>query len=147
GDTEEGDQFDTREAVEDAGRLLSEQLGGATIEEMRAMPVDRISEAAAEIPGHWRPSLDGHVLPMSPSEIYASGQQHDVPILVGSSAVAASLALAQPPEIDADGYQESAREAYGDEADRFLSLYPGESPSQALESSLHAQTDKVMTRA
>ena len=147
GDTEDGDQFDTRAAVEDAGLRLSEQLGGATIAEMRAMPADRIAEAAAEIPGHWRPSLDGHVLPTSPSEIYASGQQHDVPILVGSNADEASLALAAPPVIEVDEYRESAREIYGDLADRFLSLYPGDTPEQALESSLHAQTDKVMTRA
>lgn len=147
GDTEDGDQFDARDAVEDAGLRLSEQLGGATIAEMRAMPVDRIAEAAAEIPGHWRPSLDGHVLPISPSEIYASGQQHDVPLLVGSNADEASLALAAPPVIDVDEYRESAREIYGDLADRFLDLYPGDTPGQALESSLHAQTDKVMTRA
>ncbi len=147
GDTEDGDQFDTRESVEDAGLRLSEQLGGATIAEMRAMPADRIAEAAAEIPGHWRPSLDGHVLPTAPSEIYASGQQHDVPILVGSNADEASLALAAPPVIEVDEYRESARETYGDLADRFLRLYPGDTPEQALESSLHAQTDKVMTRA
>jgi para-nitrobenzyl esterase len=104
GGTEDGDQYDTRDAVENAGRRLSEQLGGATIDEMREMPAERIMEATAEIPGHWRPSIDGHVLPTSPSEIYGSGRQHDVPILVGSNADEASLALAAPPTIDVAEY-------------------------------------------
>ena len=101
GSTERGDQFDTREAAEDAGRRLSERLGGATIDEMREMPIDRLLDAAADLDSHWRPSVDGHVLPTSPVEIYASGRQHDVPILVGSNADEASLALALPPEVDA----------------------------------------------
>lgn len=147
GDTEEGDQFDTRSAAEDAGVSLSEHLGGATIEEMRAMPVDRIVEAAAAVPGHWRPSIDGRVLPASPSEIYGSGLQHDVPILVGSNADEASLALASPPDVDEVEYVSTASGTYGDLADRFLDLYPGATREQALTSTLAAETDKVMTRA
>lgn len=147
GSKEEGDQFDTRAAAEEAGLRLSERLGGATPEEMRAMPVDRVLDAAADLASHWRPSIDGHVLPESPADIYASGQQHDVPILVGSNADEASLALVLPPELDVDEYQSSARTTYGDLAERFLSLYPGETPEQALESSMQAQTDSVMTRA
>lgn len=147
GSTERGDQFDTRAAAEDAGRRLSERLGGATVGEMREMPVGRLLDAAADLDSHWRPSVDGHVLPMPPAEIYASGRQHDVPILVGSNADEASLALALPPEVDVDAYRSSARELHGDRADRFLELYPGDTPERALESSLQAQTDSVMTRA
>ncbi|MCR2763370.1 carboxylesterase family protein [Microbacterium sp. zg.B48] len=147
GDTENGDQFDTRDAAEDVGRRVSERLGDATIAEMRGMPVDRILEASRAFAAHWRPSIDGHVLPSSPAEIYASGQQHDVPILVGSNADEASLALAASSPIDVDEYRATATEAYGDLVDRFLSLYPGDTPKQALESSLQAQTDRVMTRA
>lgn len=147
GDTDDGDQFDTRQAAEEAGRRLSEKLGGASIEEMRAMPVDRIRDAAAEYAGHWRPHIDGRVLVSSPAEIYAAGEQHDVPLLVGSNADEASLVLAAPPELSTDEYESSARATYGALADRYLELYPGESPEQALESTLRAQTDSVMTRA
>ncbi len=147
GDTEDGDQFDTREAAEDAGRRLSEELGGATIEEMRVMPVERILEASGGLASHWRPAIDGHVLPTLPAEIYAAGDQHDVPILVGSNADEASLALALPPDLDVEEYRSSAQETYGELADRFLELYPGDTADQALTSSLQAQTDRVMTRA
>ena len=43
--------------------------------------------------------------------------------------------------------ESSAREIHGGRADTFLELYPGDTPEQALESSIQAQTDSVMTRA
>ncbi len=147
GDTGDGDQFDTREAAEDAGRRLSEELGGATVEEMRALPVDRVVDAAESLGSHWRPSVDGHVLSRAPAEIYASGDQLDVPILVGSNAHEASLALAAPPDTDVDAYLASVREEHGDDTERFLDLYPGRTEEEVLDSLLQAQTDKVMTRA
>ncbi|MFL1426839.1 MULTISPECIES: carboxylesterase/lipase family protein [unclassified Nocardiopsis] len=147
GDTGNGDQFDTREAAMDAGLRLSEALGGATLEEMRAMPVDRVLDAADSLSGHWRPSVDGHVLPAPPADIYAAGDQLDVPTLVGSNADEASLALALPPDTDVDEYRASARETYGPDAERFLELYPGQTQEQVLDSLLQAQTDMVMTRA
>ncbi|WP_277211064.1 carboxylesterase/lipase family protein [Isoptericola croceus] len=147
GDTAQGDQFDTRRTAEDAGRRLSQELGGATVEEMRAMPVERVVEAAAALASHWRPSVDGHVLPAVPADVYATGRQHDVPILVGSNADEASLALALPPDLDVDEYRASALRTYGDLAPDYLDLYPGDTPGQALESSVQAQTDQVMTRA
>ncbi|RJT96625.1 hypothetical protein D6T65_15965 [Arthrobacter frigidicola] len=147
GSTAKGDQFDERETAEVAGRRLSERLGGATPDEMRAMPIDRLLDAAAKLDSHWRPSVDGNVLPKPPADLYAAGLQHDVPILVGSNADEASLALAAPPEINVDEYQSTARRTYGDLAGRYLKLYPGDTPEQALDSSVQAQTDSVMTRA
>ncbi len=147
GDTERGDQADSRAVAERAGLRLSERLGGASLDEMRAMPVERIRAAADPLGDHWRPSVDGHVLTRPPAEIYASGEQLDVPILVGSTADEASLALASPPDTDVEGYRSDVRETYGEDADRFLELYPGATPEQVLESRLSAETDKVMTRA
>ncbi|MGM1017007.1 MAG: carboxylesterase family protein [Actinomycetota bacterium] len=147
GATEDGDQFDTRAAAEAAGMALSERLGGATIEEMRAMPVERLRDAAADLAGHWRPSIDGHVLPAPPADIYAAGDQHDVPLLVGSNADEASLALALPPDVDVDEYRTSALETYGDLTEQYLRLYPGDTRDQVVDSTLRAQTDSVMTRA
>ncbi|MCY1136416.1 carboxylesterase family protein [Actinoplanes sp. Pm04-4] len=147
GDTGDGDQADTRTAAMKAGERLSEELGGATVAELRAMPAERIQKVAESLAAHWRPSVDGHVLPKPPAEIYAAGEQLDVPILVGSNADESSLARAAPPDTDVDAYEASARETYGSQAEAFLRLYPGGSPDRVLESTLQAQTDSVMTRA
>ncbi|WP_306367870.1 carboxylesterase family protein [Nocardiopsis sp. CC223A] len=147
GDTGDGDQFDTRAAATDAGLRLSEELGGATLEEMRAMPLNRVLDAAESLGGHWRPFIDGHVLRTTPADVYASGDQLDVPVLVGSNADESSLALALPPDTGVDEYRASVQEEHGEDAERFLELYPGETEEQVLDSLLQARTDKVMTRA
>ena len=51
------------------------------------------------------------------------------------------------PKWTLDEYRSSARETYGELAETFLGLYPGDTPEEALDSSLQAQTDRVMTRA
>ncbi len=56
GNTERDDQADTRAVAENAGRQLSGALGGATVDEMRAMPPGRIVDAADALGDHWRPS-------------------------------------------------------------------------------------------
>jgi para-nitrobenzyl esterase len=147
GDTELDDQADTRAVAEAAGRRLIEQLGDATLEEMRAMSAARIVDAADSLGEHWRPSVDGYALDRPPPETYASGRQLDVPTLLGNNADESSLALASPPDTDVDEYRTEVRDTYGDDADRFLELYPGETPDDVLESRLQAETDKVMTRA
>ena len=147
GNTEHGDQFDTREAAEDAGERLSTALGDASVQQMRDMSVDEILDASNSLAGHWRPAVDGYVLDKAAAEIYASGEQLDVPTLVGSNADEASLALASPPRMTVADYEASVRDTYGDNAERFLSIYPGDSEQQVLESTLKAQTDSVMTRA
>ncbi|QYF75326.1 carboxylesterase family protein [Cryobacterium sp. PAMC25264] len=147
GDTEAGDQFDTREAAEEAGRRVSTALGNASLQDMRDMSVEQILDASDSLAGHWRPSVDGYVLEKAAAEIYASGEQLDVPTLVGSNADEASLALASPPQISVSEYQASVQQTYGNNSERFLGLYPGETEQQVLDSSLRAQTDSVMTRA
>lgn len=111
------------------------------------MPADRITDAAAGVGPHWRPSVDGHVLDRPPAQIYADGDQLDVPTLVGSNADESSLVLAAPPDTDVDAYHASMREKYGDDARQFLDLYPGATEDQVLDSLLQSQTDQVMTRA
>ncbi|TFD87047.1 hypothetical protein E3T61_14385 [Cryobacterium lactosi] len=147
GDTEAGDQFDTREAAEAAGQRVSTALGNASLQDMREMSVEQILAASDSLAGHWRPSVDGYVLEKAAAEIYASGEQLDVPTLVGSNADEASLALASPPQISVSEYQASVQQTYGNESERFLRLYPGDTEQQVLDSSLKAQTDSVMTRA
>lgn len=146
GDTEDGDQSDSRAVAEAAGLRLSDALGGATVEEMREMPVGRIVEASRALGDHWRPSVDGFVLDRPPAEIYAAGDQLDVPTLVGSNADEASLLLAAPPDTNVERYRSEVSETHGEDADRFLALYPGDSSADVLDSRLQSDTDKIMTR-
>ncbi|MFD2792413.1 carboxylesterase/lipase family protein [Promicromonospora vindobonensis] len=148
GDTEDGDQSDSRAVAADAGERLARELGVGTVAEMRELPVDRIIEAAAAVGPHWRPSVDGHVLGRNPADIYAAGDQLDVPTMVGSNADEVSLVRAFPPEpVTPEEYRATVQEDHGEDLEAFLDLYPGETEEQVFDSMLQAQVDRAFTRA
>lgn len=147
GDTAAGDQVDRREVARRAGRELSARLGGASVAQLRAMPAERVFAASREEPGRWRPSIDGHVLRRAASEVFAAGEQHDVPILVGSNADEASLARAAPPDTDPAAYRADVERRFGTQTAEYLRLYPGGSDEEVLDSILHADADRVVHRA
>lgn len=148
GNTEDGDQSDSRAVAEDAGERLAQELGVETVAELRDLPVDRITEAAAAVGPHWRPSVDGYVLDHSPAEIYAAGGQLDVPTMIGSNADELSITRAFPSDPVSPGeYRETVQDEHGDDAAAFLDLYPGQAEEQVAGSLLRAQTDRVFTRA
>lgn len=148
GNTEDGDQNDSRAVAEDAGERLAQELGVETVAELRDLPVDRITEAAAAVGPHWRPSVDGYVLNHSPAEIYAAGDQLDVPTMIGSNADELSITRAFPSDPVSPGeYRATVQDEHGDDAAAFLDLYPGRTEEQVADSVLQAQTDRVFTRA
>ncbi len=85
GDRHDGDLYDDRATAARAAWELSDRLGGATLAEMRDMSVEQILEAAQTMPEHWWPALDDAVLPSTPAETYAAGEQNDVPLRLGSN--------------------------------------------------------------
>ena len=73
--------------------------------------------------------VDGHVLPASVADVFASGKQNDVPTLTGANKHEGG---ATPhPEITAEAFQKQARQRFGELADEFLSLYPSATEEQA----------------
>ncbi|RKT37069.1 para-nitrobenzyl esterase [Microbacterium sp. AG1240] len=145
GNREEGDLYDEPSEARDAARELSAALDGASLEEMRAMPASRIASAAKTLSAHWWPSIDGDVLPDTPSSIYAAGRQNDVPLLLGSNSDETSFDLVSGLDSDPDTYAREAHEQYGDDADLFLELYPGDDAQQVVASRISATTDRSMT--
>jgi para-nitrobenzyl esterase len=145
GHREEGDLYDNATAAREAARELSAALDGASLDEMRAMPASRIASAAKSISAHWWPSIDGRVLPDTPSAIYGAGRQNDVPLLLGSNADETSLDLVSGLDSDPDTYAREVREQYGDDAGRFLELYPGGDAQQVVASRISATTHQSMT--
>ncbi|WP_307217649.1 carboxylesterase/lipase family protein [Microbacterium sp. SORGH_AS_0888] len=145
GDREDGDLYDDAPTARAAARALSDALGGATLEQMRAMPAARIAEAAKGLTVHWWPTIDGHVLPDTPTAIYAGGQQNDVPLLLGSNADETSLGLIGGMDSDPVAYEREVRETYGPDADAFLQLYPGGDADSVIRSRIRSGTHQSMT--
>ena len=137
-----GDRMQDLGSAEQTGLALGRALGCGSLDELRRCPAGDVIAVpalkllaepppdtawlragmpvhAGELDGNY-PVLDGYVLPRTPFEIYSSGGQADVPLLTGSAAREAS---GLPYITDLEAWTTESRSAYGEFADRFLSLF------------------------
>lgn len=68
------------------GADFMRKVGAHSLADLRAMPADVLMKALGTLDtGGFRMTIDGAVLPRSPEDIYAAGQQAHIPLLVGSN--------------------------------------------------------------
>lgn len=119
------------ETAEAAGaQLAAAALGdGAevSLDALRALPAADVVAAAGAAPVLL--NIDGWALPASVHDIFASGGQHDVPVIVGANADegTALARLAGGPELGSVAeYEDWARGEYGLLAEQYLAVYPAD---------------------
>jgi para-nitrobenzyl esterase len=71
------------------------------------------------------PVFDGWVLPRDPLKAYTSGQQHDVPIIVGSTRNEGTLYLADETNLTVDKYRSFLKVRFGADSGKAFELFPG----------------------
>ncbi len=119
----------------DAGRkvaALAGVSGDAEVQALRAMSVEDLKAIAldAEISATFHPQIDGYVLPQSTAAIFHHGQQHPVPLMVGSNADEGTVLYkfglapvdggpAEQPSTVAE-WESLLRSQFGDEAAKIL---------------------------
>jgi para-nitrobenzyl esterase len=104
------------------GLAFARKVGAKTLAELRAAPAADILAASPGV--GFRPIIDGHFLPRSPTEIFAAGVQNDVPLLAGwNKDEGFNFTLLQGDTINAS-YVELVRAIFGERADAALALYP-----------------------
>ncbi|HVY93240.1 MAG TPA: carboxylesterase family protein, partial [Bryobacteraceae bacterium] len=127
---ESGGVFNSNQSLQQGeanGVQFQQKLGAANLAEMRAKPADVIQNGG----GRGGPIVDGYVLPKSVAEIFASGQQNDVPVILGWNADDGA-SFNPPPTPEA--FRANATRMYGDRAEEFLKLFPASTPAEAAES-------------
>lgn len=110
---------------ETVGVEFAKALGVNSLAEMRAMPAEKVLDAAAKFnPFRFSPTIDGYFFPESPFAIYASGKQANVPLLAGwnneESGFRGITGAAAPTK---ENYEAAVKRIYGDKADEVLQLY------------------------
>jgi para-nitrobenzyl esterase len=121
--------------AEQAGVQFAAMLSAHSIKDLRAKPAEAVLDAVVKNPTGTvvsrGPIIDGYVLPSNAAEIFAKGQQSDVPLLAGSTADEGTLfaGRVQPPPTP-DSYKEQVRKVFGDYADAVLNVYPDTTPEQ-----------------
>lgn len=112
--------------AEKQGAEFARQAGGLTLAQLRAMSTREIFELYAASKRFGFPLvIDGYLLPKSPAEIFAAGEQAQVPLLAGwNSAEIPGMAFMQGLPYNEESYVRKVREAYPQSHDKVLALYP-----------------------
>ncbi|HUN86205.1 MAG TPA: carboxylesterase family protein [Terracidiphilus sp.] len=115
-------------------------LGVKSLAELRALPTDKILEAAkdqTEI--RFAPDVDGKLLTEPVPETYALGKQAHVPLLAGWNRDEGSFLAMRGMTVAQ--WKAMAERMFKDRADEFLKLYPGDTDAQALRSAIDYGSD------
>ena len=121
--------------AEKIGLEVQAALGANSLAEMRLISADKILAlqkdcqlgcAGAIAVG---PDIDGYFLPDTVPNIFAAGKQNDVATISGFTRDESSNELRTAANLEA--YVAAARKLYGDQAERFLALYPASNDQQA----------------
>ena len=106
--------------------------GAKSLAELRALPADKILDAAKSSRGGFSPVLDGQFLPQSPPDAYAAGHQARVPAIIGWNHDERTRTLSK--DMTAEKWKAYATEHYGVRANDFLKAFPGDTDEQAIRS-------------
>jgi len=110
-----------------------DSLGVKNLEELRAMPAEKILEAVQKQRGvAFSPVVDGAFLPESLAEAYAAGHQAHVPSIIGWNRDERAGTLSK--DLTAEKWKAYAKEHYGAKADEFLRAFPANTDEQAVRS-------------
>ena len=107
-------------------------LGATSLAELRALPTDKILEAAgASGAPHFSTVIDGKLLTEPVPDTYAAGKQAHIPLLAGWNRDEGSF---QGDGMTAEKWKVFATDHFKERADEFLQLYPGDTDEQAVRS-------------
>jgi para-nitrobenzyl esterase len=121
-------------AAETTGLRIAAAVGAADIAAMRAMDPAALRDRAAATGYMAWFIVDGHVVPRQLVESFDWGEQAAVPIIAGfTSGECRAMAPALAPRpASAAIYEAEIRARYGDLAEEFLRLYPGDELDESL---------------
>jgi para-nitrobenzyl esterase len=117
----------------------SESLGANSIAELRAVPAQRVLDAASDATkgGAFRfgPDVDGYFLPESVPAIFAAGRQNDIPLLAGWNRDEGSFVVSNPKQKPTmASFKEQMAKEFGAKADDVLRLYPADTEEHVFRS-------------
>ena len=134
------------EEAEEIGVQFADTIGAASLEALRAISATQLLELASQ-PGTPRFPLttDGYLFPKPIGEIYAGGEQADVPLLLGwnSEEMNYRFLLGQN-EPTPENFEQAVRELYGDRADSVLALYPASTQEETIQSATDLAGDRFI---
>ena len=132
--------------VEQQGQKFAASAGATTLEALRAIPADKLLEAASKPgAGRFSPTIDGYFLPEAPAAIFEAGKQARVPLLVGwNSEEMTGRALMRGQEMTPENYEKAVRGLYGARADEILKVYSASSKDELQQTATDLAGDRFI---
>jgi para-nitrobenzyl esterase len=119
------------------GEKYAVSLGATSLQQLRRLPASQLSGNAG---GIVHPVIEPHLLPVSPYEAFASGQQNDVPLLIGSNAEEAR-ALVDVTHVTAATFDSDLEHSYGALPPPLVAAYPHTTDEDARQARLGLERD------
>jgi para-nitrobenzyl esterase len=119
------------------GEKYAVSLGATSLQQLRQLPANQLSGNAG---GIVHPVIEPYVLPASPYEAFASGQQNDVPLLIGSNAEEAR-ALVDVTHVTAATFDSDLEHSYGALPPPLVAAYPHATDEDARQARLGLERD------
>jgi para-nitrobenzyl esterase len=105
--------------AEKSGLAFMDKMKAANIQDLRKKTADELIAAG----GNFAPAADGYVIPKDIFSAFKNGQFNDVSIIAGWVMGDGSLMGGQ--SLTPEKYKQQAIEKYGEKAEEFLKLFPG----------------------
>jgi len=119
------------------GEKYAASLGATSLQELRRLPATKLSGDSG---GVSHPVIEPYVLPASPYEAFASGQQNDVPLLVGSNAEEAR-SLVDVTHVKAATFDSDLEHSFGPLPAPIVAVYPHATDAEARQARLDLERD------
>ncbi|GAB3017336.1 carboxylesterase family protein [Niabella terrae] len=133
---------DLREA-ETKGVRFMEQLKARNLQELRAMPAEKILEATKDFQMN-DVVLDGYFFNEPPLQIYREGRQSRVPLLVGWNAMEGDGQALLGSTHSVAAFRAGVQKWYGKQADALFTQYMPKTDSQALAVATRLVSDRFI---
>jgi para-nitrobenzyl esterase len=119
------------------GEKYAVSLGAISLQELRSLPAAKL---AGDGGGIVHAVIEPYVLPVSPYEAFTSGQQNDVPLLIGSNADEAR-ALTDASHVKAATFDSDIEHSFGQLPPALMAAYPHATDEQARQARLGFERD------
>jgi para-nitrobenzyl esterase len=119
------------------GEKYSISLGATSVEQLRRLPAARLTGDGG---GIVHAVIEPYVLPFSPYEAFASGQQNDVPLLIGSNADEAR-SLTDVSHVKAATFDSDIEHSFGQLPPPLIAAYPHATDEEARQARLGFERD------
>jgi len=119
------------------GEKFAASLGATSLQDLRRLPASQLTGNAG---GIVHPVIEPYLLPASPYEAFASGQQNDVPLLLGSNADEAR-ALVDVSQVKAATFATDLEHSFGALPPPLVAAYPYATDDEATRARLNLERD------